>query len=304
MKKEEKTTKKSKNGVDKGERGIYDKRNKLNDLTSKEWIPETISVFLQKGLGAKHKDTEIERMHPAPYSYQDVSRLINFFTKKQDKVLDPFLGVGSTLKATALSGRIGYGIELMKKYSDLSKKRLKKEIVDYPNKYPEQKIINGDSIKEIKKIENDFFDFIVTSPPYWNILEKIDHKAKQERLNNKLDTKYSDGNKNDISTIKNYNKFIEVLGDFFNDCHRILKNKKYIAIVVSDLRHKERLYPFHTDLSNYIESKGNFVLKGITVLYQSRKKVYPYGYPYAYVPNIHHQYILILQNAKDKNSKK
>jgi len=294
----------SKNGINKGKRGIYDKRNKLNDLTSKEWIPETISVFLQKGLGAKHKDTEIERMHPAPYSYQDVSRLINFFTKKNQKVLDPFLGVGSTLKSTALSGRFGYGIELMKKYSNLSKKRLKKEINNFPEKYLEQKIINGDAITEIKKFNDDFFDFIVTSPPYWNILEKIDHKAKQERVNKNLDTKYSNGNKKDISTIKDYNTFIQVLGDFFDDCHKILKNKKYIAIVVSDIRHKDRLYPFHTDLTNYIESKNNFVLKGITILYQSRKKIFPYGYPYAYVPNIHHQYILILQNEKEKNSKK
>src|SRR3989338_8575912 len=86
--------------------------NLLNDLSASEWIPETISVFVQKGLGSNHKEAQIEKEHPAPFSFQDVSRLIKFFTKKNQKVLDPFCGVASTLKACALSGLEGYGIEL------------------------------------------------------------------------------------------------------------------------------------------------------------------------------------------------
>lgn len=75
-----------------------DPRNKLNELTAKEWIQETVSVWTQKGLGANHPDAQIEKQHPAPFSFTDVSRLIRFFTKTNDVVLDPFLGVGSTLK--------------------------------------------------------------------------------------------------------------------------------------------------------------------------------------------------------------
>ena len=77
---------------DKKSNGKYDPRNKLNNLTSSEWVKETVSVFTQKGLGRGHKDTEIEKQHPAPFSFQDVARLINFFTKKDAKVLDPFSG--------------------------------------------------------------------------------------------------------------------------------------------------------------------------------------------------------------------
>ena len=53
--------------------GTIDKRNTLNDLTGKEWLPETKSYFYQKGLGAEHKDAQIERQHPAPFSFQDTS---------------------------------------------------------------------------------------------------------------------------------------------------------------------------------------------------------------------------------------
>ena len=49
--------------------GVVDPRNTLNDLTGKEWLPETKSYFFQKGLGADHPDAQIEKLHPAPYSF-------------------------------------------------------------------------------------------------------------------------------------------------------------------------------------------------------------------------------------------
>lgn len=269
--------------------------NNLNDLTASEWIQETISVFVQKGLGAGHEDTKIERQHPAPYSYQDVGRLIRFFTKKDGFVLDPFCGVGSTLKACAVDNRNGVGIEIVKKYVDLTKERLSKEVSKESKK---QETIRGDAIKAIKKFDDNKFDFIVTSPPYWSILnKKADHKVKQERIANRLDTKYSNL-KADLGNIESYEDFLNILSDFFNNCSRILKPKKYLSIIVSDFRHKDRFYTFHSDLAKKLE-EGNYTLKGITVLYQRHKKIFPYGYPYSYVPNIHHQYILILQNKKE-----
>src|SRR5690349_17498814 len=86
--------------------GTVHPRNQLNDLTAREWIPETVSVWTQRGLGAGHPDAQIERQHPAPFSFTDVGRLIRFFTKRGGTVLDPFVGVGSTLKACAIEGRI------------------------------------------------------------------------------------------------------------------------------------------------------------------------------------------------------
>jgi len=66
-----------------------DPRNKLNDLTGSEWLPATKSFFYQKGLGSKHPHAQIERQHPAPYSFQDIQQLITFFTKSGQRVLDP-----------------------------------------------------------------------------------------------------------------------------------------------------------------------------------------------------------------------
>ncbi|THU41182.1 DNA methylase [Niastella caeni] len=275
----------------------YELSNKLNELTSKEWLTETVTVFSQKGLGANSKDAQIEKQHPAPFSFQDVAKLMRFFTKKGDKVLDPFNGVASTLKACAFEEREGYGIELNEKYYNLSIERIKTEVPNELQYKSKQKVIHGNSIEEIEKFEDDFFDFIITSPPYWNILETVDHKVKQTRISNKLDIKYSE-DELDLANIDTYEHFIEVLSRFFNSCARKMKSKKYLAVIVSDFRKKEDYYIYHADLANAITKNGFYKLKGIRILYQRHKSIYPYGYPFTFVPNMHHQNVLIFQKIK------
>lgn len=275
-----------------------DPRNNLNDLTAKQWIAETVSVWIQKGLGANHADAQIEKQHPAPFSFSDVSRLIRFFTKSGNVVLDPFVGVGSTLKACALEGRIGIGFELNPRYASLAKQRLQKEVHGlFASLYP-QDIRVGDSRILAKELEPNSIDFVVTSPPYWNILHKQDHKVKQERIANGLDTRYGK-DELDLGNIHDYEEFLGELAKILGSCAQALKPKKYMTIVVSDFREKSRYVMFHADLAHALE-EYHLELRGIKILYQRHKRIFPYGYPFAYVPNIHHQYILILQNMKAK----
>ncbi|MFC2090901.1 hypothetical protein ACFLT1_09015 [Bacteroidota bacterium] len=137
---------------------------------------------------------------------------------------------------------------------------------------------------------------LLPPPPYWNILETIDHKSK-ERIESNLDIKYSESG-NDLGNIEDYNEFLKILSTFFSDCSRILKKGKYMVIIVSDFRKKEKFHIFHADLAQAIEKKGKFRLKGIKILYQRHKSIYPYGYPFSFVPNIHHQNVLIFENIK------
>lgn len=276
-----------------------DKRNVLNDLTGTEWLPSTKSYFYQKGLGAKHPHAQIEREHPAPFSFQDIESLILFFTKKGMTVLDPFGGVGSTAKACALNERICTSIELQEKWNLLAKKRLEVEVGK--NTSLTHTFINGDSRIELKKIPDSSFDFIVTSPPYWSILnKKADHKVKKERLANNLATNYSE-DKDDLANIDDYNDFLEELVEnIFLECGRVLKVKKYMCLVVSDFRNKSEFISFHSDLIQKLNNKkiseGRILkLQGVKILIQNHKSLLPYGYPFAYVENIHHQYVLIFR---------
>jgi DNA modification methylase len=271
-------------------------RNKLNDLTAREWLPETVSVWTQRGLGANHADAQIERQHPAPFSFSDVRRLVRFFTKSGGTVLDPFVGVGSTLKACALEGRRGIGFELNSRYAGLAEERLRIELDESAPTRGDQKVLVGDSRELIKKMEPDSVDLVVTSPPYGLILHKEDHKVRQERKAHKLDTRYSDDPR-DLGNIHNYEQFLESLAEILGGAGRCLKPKKYMAVVLGDFRDKSRYIMLHADVARVLERHKLFV-RGLTVLYQRHKRVFPYGYPAAFVPNIHHQFILILQNDK------
>lgn len=281
---------------------LVDKRNTLNDLNGSQWLPETKSFFYQKGLGAKHPHAQIERQHPAPYSYQDVEHLITFFTKTGMCVLDPFGGVGSTAKACELEGRVCTSIELQKKWNDLAIQRLEVEVgTGTSNKH---KFIQGDSRVELPKMESSSFDFIITSPPYWSILnKKADYKVKKERLENNLATNYSD-DENDLANIESYELFLKILVDeVFMECARVLKPKKYMCLVVCDFRNKSEFISFHSDLIQALNKRKTadgfkITLQGVKVLLQNHKTLLPYGYPFAYVENIHHQYVLIFRKDK------
>ncbi|OBF96336.1 DNA methylase [Mycobacterium sp. 852014-52450_SCH5900713] len=268
--------------------------NKLNDLTAKEWLSESVSVWTQRGLGAGHADAAIERQHPAPFSYTDVSRIINMLTKAGATVLDPFVGVGSTLKACALTGRNGIGFELYAHFAALTRQRLETEVPAEALESTAQTIWEGDTRILVNKLEDESIDLIVTSPPYWGILnKKPDHKVKSERLDSGLSVNYGDDPR-DLANITDYEGFIEELAVSLSDCARALKHKGYMVLVVGDFRHKSRYYLFHADIARALEERG-LTLQAMNVLYQRHKRVFPYGYPYAYVPNVHHQNIVVLR---------
>lgn len=280
-----------------------DPRNTLNDLNGSQWLPETKSFFYQKGLGAKHPHAQIERQHPAPYSFQDIAHLITFFTKKGMRVLDPFGGVGSTAKACELEGRLCTSIELQPRWRDLAVQRLEVEVGEGTSEKHE--FILGDSREELKRFPSSSFDFMVTSPPYWSILnKKADHKVMKERVANNLATNYSDDDENDLANVGSYEEFLEILvDDILMECARVLRPKKYMCLVASDFRNKSEFISFHSDLiqaMNKRETSDGYrvTLQGVKVLLQNHKTLLPYGYPFAYVENIHHQYILIFRKDK------
>lgn len=285
--------------INENEEKPVDSRNKLNELNGKAWMPETKSFVYQKGLGAKHPHAQIEKQHPAPFSYQDIERLINFFTKSGDKVLDPFSGVGSTIKAAALNNRKGVGIELSEHWHNLAQERIEFEVEK--GESLKHIFINEDCRIGLDKIEKDSIDFIVTSPPYWSILnKKIDHKTKT-RVENNLETNYSN-NENDLGNIEEYDKFLDILvKDVILKCGKVLKEKKYMCLIVSDFRNKSEYISFHSDLIQRVNNlkfgKYKFSLQGVKALLQNHKSLMPYGYPFAYVENIHHQYILIFRKV-------
>jgi site-specific DNA-methyltransferase (adenine-specific) len=62
--------------------------------------------------------------HPAPFPVELPQRLIRLYTYKDDLVLDPFLGSGSTLVAAVRNGRRGVGYDLDEAYVHMARERV------------------------------------------------------------------------------------------------------------------------------------------------------------------------------------
>lgn len=278
--------------------GSYNYKNTLNDLNGKEWLRHTKSWIIVDG-----KPSDIPREikdHPASFPPELIEYFIEFFTKKEGWVFDPFMGIGSTAVACLNLGRNCWGTEINLKYFNYATKRIAEQknslkILDDLS----CKIFNNDcrDVLNLHK-QNNFppIDFCITSPPYWNILRtsrggvKSTHK---KRIEDGLDEKYSES-PNDIGNISNYEDYIKEMEVIFNDIFRILKNDGYLIIVVQNVRPKGGLMiPIAWDLAKLLST--TYKLRQEFIWCQNQKQLGIWGYPKTYVSNVHHHYCLVLQ---------
>jgi len=286
--------KRENNFVELGLRGRLNKNNKLNDLTGKEWLKFTKSWFIHRP--PRRKDDEI--LHPAKFPESLVEEFIKFFTKENGWVLDPFMGTGSTLISAAGVNRNSVGIELSKNYFRSSSKRISKRKLG-ELAFP----INGDSL-HLKELlfKNGFekikFDYTITSPPYWNQLQRNSIRQK-DRSAKGLDTKYSE-NKNDIGNISSYEEFLEKQAQVFDQVCDVTKQNGYLTIITNNVYFEGRLYPLAYDTAISLTKRGekSWVLKDEKIWLQDDKRLIALGVNNAWVGNRHHQYCLIFRKEK------
>ncbi|MBI3969488.1 MAG: DNA methylase, partial [Chloroflexi bacterium] len=81
-------------------------RNRLNELTGREWLYflNSVDVTAYPVSGEAACGHNLRRQHPSPKPPQLMRKIVEFFTKSGEWVLDPFVGVGGTLLACSLSG--------------------------------------------------------------------------------------------------------------------------------------------------------------------------------------------------------
>jgi len=276
-------------------KGKYDIRNKLNDLTGKEWLKLTRSFWFSE----KSADDKDAFSHPAPFLIKDIQKLISLFTKNEMRVLDPFCGSGTTLLASAKLNRYGIGIDLNNEYKELALKRLSKYNF---NEFKDFEYFLGDSNKIIENINN--IDYIVTSPPYHNIL-----KNKGGGLRKKNEKGYRNGSRigveyyselpNDLGNMETYEKFLTSFKNIMSKSYSILNNKKYCSIIISDFTVDKKEICVQGDIVRLMQEIG-FKFVGTITLLQNNKPLYPFGYPYAYKINHHHQNIINFRKIEYK----
>lgn len=271
------------------EDGAYDLNNKINDLTGKEWTKFTSSWFVFNALQSdlkqeKELDSHIEE-HPATFSPTMISDFISFFTKEGMSVLDPFCGIGSTMEACKRTKRIGYATELNPKYYKLILKRAPEF---------EKNIFNADA-ETIPELGINGIDFCISSPPYWDILNRSTRDFEKKRERRQLDVHYSDAEK-DLGNIADYDAFLNKLTSIYQNIYQVLKNNAYVVIIVKNVKKGGQMYPLAWDLAKKLSSY--YVLKDEKIWIQDKVGLAPYGYPHAWTSNIIHHYCLIFRKEE------
>jgi len=232
--------------------------------------------------------------HPASFDEREIIDHIELLTKRNELVLDIFSGSGTTLSACYKTGRMGAGIELMDEWIEVTKSRIL-EVTGSPYQYKKYNLFlkQGDCQEVLPTMKPDYFDFIISSPPYFNILKNPNGWRSKYRRRNGLAVNYGNSER-DLGRLNSYQDFMKQMTLIYSQCYRILKKGKFMVIIVADISPKGQFIPYHIDTIHAVCASG-FNLRGIQVIMDHWKKCNDYGIPNRFFFNFHHHYALVFQ---------
>jgi len=238
---------------------------------------------------------EYRKIHPSPKPPGLLKDIIRFFTKSESVILDPFVGVGGTLLGAALAGggRKAIGIELEQKYKEAYLKVCEKE------KLERMEFVIGDSkqvLAEWQRMRKKQFDLVIADPPYSDMMQRKRTGKTGKRGQGKDGTPYSRrdcdlGNMPEV-------KFLESLREIVDLATSFLKRDRYLVLFCKDFQPKNKdTNLLHCKVINKINEIEFLEYKGMRIWHDQAMSLYPFGYPFAFVMNQIHQYILIFRKV-------
>jgi DNA modification methylase len=233
------------------EKALFEiKANKTNDINLNRWkdypeiLTDSLWLFDKRDSYSVHNASYWGNFVP-----QIPFQLLSRYTKKEDWVLDPFAGSGTTLIEALNLHRNAIGIEIQKKLVNSINTKISNELTE--KKSPLTiKAFYGNSIKiDIKRILKELstskVQFIIYHPPYWDII------------------KFSNSN-NDLSNANSLETFIEMFQKVLDNTLPSLEKERYFAVVIGDKYSNKEWIPLGFKLMNLILSQGH-ILKSIVV---------------------------------------
>lgn len=231
-------------------------------------------------------------LHPAKFPEPFIQQFIERFTKPGERILDPMAGTGSSLVAAAACHRAAYGIELNPAFCDIIQQRFEARRAELPAALTWQ-VCSGDAgVAETYDKLPASFHYIITSPPYWDMLRMKGAETQQKRKQAGLLQFYSDDER-DLGNMASYEDFLENLVKVYQRVGARLEPGRYMTIIVKNVKKKGQIFPLAWDLS--FRLRENFALCREQFWCQDDQKLAPFGYRYAWVSNTFHHYCLHFQ---------
>ncbi|ELY44881.1 DNA methyltransferase [Natronorubrum bangense] len=294
------------------DRGIYDERNRVNDLTGKEWKYATKSVLaegyppdVQHDLRSEHGGQKPPRL---------CAELIGRFSKAGDTVLDPFAGVGGTLLGASFCEHDGTGLrkaigfERNERWTELYETVLTRENEERRARgeapLAEQDLRHGDCADLIDEIADDSVELLLTDVPYWHMDELEQTRNERETRESKLGSFDGDGtaatesaasNDTDSGTTQTKAEWLADMAEKFDRFTDAVASDGHLVVFIGDM-YRDQSYEFlSADLARAIESTAPVTLAANLIWYDPTKDLHVYGYPFSFVPSMVHQNVLVFR---------
>ena len=241
------------------------------------WAPPNFELemttswnFPDRGKWATHDASW--RGNWSPYIPRNV---ILRYSKEGDLVLDQFAGGGTTLVEAKLLNRNIIGIDVNDVALNRCRAKLDFEYENAGNVY----LHKGDA-RDMYYIPDNSIDLICTHPPYANII------------------KYSADIEEDLSLL-DIDDFLREMSKVAAECYRVLKQKKFCAILIGDTRRKGHMLHLGFNVMQLFENAG-FSLKELIIKQQHNCRATGYWRTNSIKYNfllIAHEYLLVFHKA-------
>ena len=205
----------------------------------------TVWAFPDRGKWATH-DAKY-RGNWSPYIPRNV---ILRYSQEGDTVLDPFVGGGTTAVEAKLTNRNFIGYDINPEAIELSRNKC-----NFQFDTTASSVIDVTDARQLPLNDNSV-DLICAHPPYADIIH------------------YSDGIDGDLSLLPMKNFLVEMV-KVADEFHRVLKNEKFCAVLMGDMRKKGMVQPPAFETMRVFERVG-FKTKEIIIKEQHNCKATGY----------------------------
>jgi DNA modification methylase len=213
--------------------------------------------------------------HKARFIPDLPERYIKLFSHAGETVLDPFSGSGTTEVVAKALGRNSVGFDVNPRSVEMARDRLSETPGPEGTRH---EVLLDDSRRALGRIPRGGIDLIVTSPPYYDVVD-YEHDAPEQ-----------------LGNYHDYEAFLEGITRVFEGCDRALKPGGVMVVNTQDIYKRDLSGAIHVD---YIERCRNlgFTLMNINIyiLNYSTGGRLVWGYPKAYYPKNDHEFNLLFR---------
>ena len=137
---------------------------------------------------------------------------------------------------------------------------------------------------------------LLFDPPYANMMSK-EKTGADIAVYGKTATPFSNS-EHDLGNMDRP-MFLSKLKESVELALPYIRFRGYVVLFIKDLQpSKKETNLLHADVVNKLNEIPNLYYKGMKIWSDESTKLYPYGYPFSFVANQIHQYILVFRKEK------